>query len=50
LVATLILGARQGRFRDAAGNLLDEPRKLKFPPYSLALQLLGTFVLWFGCK
>jgi ammonium transporter, Amt family len=47
LVATLILGARQGRFHDAAGNLLDEPRE--FPAYSLALQELGTFILWFGC-
>lgn len=47
LVATLILGARQGRFRDAAGNLLAKPRA--FPAYSLALQELGTFILWFGC-
>jgi ammonia channel protein AmtB len=47
LVATLILGARQGRFRDAAGNLLTKPRD--FPAHSLALQELGTFILWFGC-
>lgn len=47
LVASLLLGARQGRFRDAAGNLLAEPRTI--PSYSIALQLLGTFILWFGC-
>ena len=46
MVAAAILGARKGRFYDADGNLLDEPHS--FPPHSVALQVLGTFILWFG--
>lgn len=46
LIAAKILGARTGRFFDADGNPLDEPQS--FPPHSVALQILGTFVLWFG--
>ena len=48
LVATSILGPRQGRFYDTEGNLLETPNELR--GHSTALQLLGTLVLWFGCK
>ena len=48
LIATLILGPRRGRFYDAQGEPLDTPTS--FPGHSVALQLLGTLVLWFGCK
>lgn len=46
LIAAIVLGARKGRFRDADGNLLAEPAS--WPPHSVALQMLGTFILWFG--
>lgn len=46
LVAAIILGPRKGRFYDEDGNKLDEP--VMFPPHSVALQVLGTFILWFG--
>lgn len=46
LYATLILGPRRGRFYDAQGEPLDTPRP--FPGHSVALQLLGTMILWFG--
>ena len=46
LVAAIILGPRIGRFYDEDGNELDEPHT--FPPHSVALQVLGTFLLWFG--
>jgi len=46
LVAAIILGPRIGRFYDEDGNLLDKPHD--FPPHSVALQVLGTFILWFG--
>jgi len=46
LVAAIILGPRLGRFYDTEGNKLDEPKD--FPPHSVALQVLGTFILWFG--
>jgi Amt family ammonium transporter len=48
LVATFVLGARQGRFHDEDGVLLENPQKIR--GHSMALQLLGTFILWFGCK
>jgi hypothetical protein len=48
LLATMILGPRRGRFYDAQGEPLDTPKP--FPGHSVALQLLGTMVLWFGCK
>lgn len=48
VVATYILGARKGRFYDNRGRQLETPKS--FPGHSVALQLLGTFVLWFGCK
>ncbi|KAL7527042.1 hypothetical protein ACHAWF_002017, partial [Thalassiosira exigua] len=46
LIAAKVLGPRIGRFRDADGNALPEPHS--FPPHSVALQCLGTFILWFG--
>jgi len=46
LIAAKILGARRGRFEDADGNPLAEPAS--FPAHSVALQVLGTFILWFG--
>jgi Amt family ammonium transporter len=44
----MILGPRRGRFFDAQGEPLDTPKA--FPGHSVALQLLGTMILWFGCK
>jgi len=46
LIAAIILGPRIGRFYDEDGNALDKPHS--FPPHSVALQVLGTFILWFG--
>jgi Amt family ammonium transporter len=46
MVAAIILGPRKGRFHDADGNVLEKP--VNFPPHSVALQVLGTFILWFG--
>jgi len=46
LVAAKVLGPRIGRFYDADGNKLPEPHT--FPPHSVALQVLGTFILWVG--
>ena len=46
LIAAAVLGPRNGRFYDADGNPLDEPAT--FQPHSVALQVLGTFILWFG--
>jgi ammonium transporter, Amt family len=46
LIAAMILGPRRGRFYDEDGNPLDQPAI--FPPHSVALQILGTFILWFG--
>jgi Amt family ammonium transporter len=48
LFATMVLGPRRGRFYDAQGELLETPKA--FPGHSVALQLLGTMILWFGCK
>lgn len=48
LLATLVLGPRRGRFYDAQGEPLETPKP--FPGHSVALQLLGTMALWFGCK
>lgn len=48
LFATLVLGPRRGRFYDAQGEPLETPKP--FPGHSVALQLLGTMILWFGCK
>jgi len=46
LIAAIILGPRKGRFYDEDGNPLEEPTT--FPAHSVALQVLGTFLLWFG--
>jgi len=46
LVAAIILGPRRGRFYDDDGNALETP--VSFPAHSTALQVLGTFILWFG--
>ena len=46
LYATLVLGPRRGRFYDAQGEPLETPHP--FPGHSVALQLLGTMILWFG--
>mmetsp|Transcript_16116 Transcript_16116/g.30672 ORF Transcript_16116/g.30672 Transcript_16116/m.30672 type:complete len:533 (+) Transcript_16116:247-1845(+) len=46
LLATSILGPRRGRFYDDQGNPLENPVPIK--GHSMALQLLGTLVLWFG--
>lgn len=46
LIATHILGARRGRFYDKHGKELPEPKT--FAGHSVALQCLGTFILWFG--
>jgi Amt family ammonium transporter len=48
LIAAHLLGARKGRFTDARGKPLDKPKE--FPGHSIALQLMGTMILWFGCK
>lgn len=46
LIATYLLGPRRGRFHDHRGNALKIPKE--FPRHSVALQMLGTFILWFG--
>ncbi|KAL3909674.1 MAG: hypothetical protein SGILL_007995 [Bacillariaceae sp.] len=46
LVAAIVLGPRKGRFYDEDGNPLETPAN--FQAHSVALQILGTFVLWFG--
>jgi len=46
LVAAIILGPRRGRFYDEDGNVLETPAE--FQAHSVALQVLGTFILWFG--
>lgn len=46
LIAAIVLGPRRGRFYDDDGNPLAEP--VNFPPHSVSLQILGTFILWVG--
>lgn len=46
MLATLVLGPRRGRFHDHQGDPLETPKP--FPGHSVALQLLGTMILWFG--
>lgn len=46
LIAATVLGARQGRFTDDDGNPLETPTT--FVAHNTALQMLGTFILWFG--
>jgi len=44
LIAAIVLGPRRGRFYDEDGNPLETPAA--FPAHSVALQILGTFILW----
>ncbi len=46
LIAAIVLGPRIGRFYDEDGNTIENPQS--FPAHSVALQVLGTFILWFG--
>jgi Amt family ammonium transporter len=46
IFATYVLGPRQGRFHDEDGHKLQDPKT--FAGHSPALQMLGTFILWFG--
>merc|ERR1712048_878739 len=46
LIAAIVLGPRKGRFHDEEGNRLAVPNEM--PGHSAALQVLGTFILWFG--
>jgi ammonium transporter, Amt family len=46
LVAAVVLGPRKGRFYDEDGNPMENPANFK--AHSVALQILGTFILWFG--
>ena len=46
LFATVILGSRKGRFYDDQRQPLETPKPM--PGHSIALQLLGTMILWFG--
>lgn len=46
LVAAIILGPRIGRFRDENGVRLKKPGDMS--GHSVTLQVLGTFLLWFG--
>jgi len=46
LFATMILGPRRGRFHDDEGRKLDKPAV--FHGHSISLQMLGSFILWFG--
>jgi ammonium transporter, Amt family len=48
LYATIILGPRRGRFFDEHGEPIRNPAS--FRGHSVTLQLLGTMILWFGCK
>jgi ammonium transporter, Amt family len=47
LISTYLLGSRRGRFYDLkTGKPLEKPRAM--PGHSVTLQMLGTFILWFG--
>eukprot|EP00588_Corethron_pennatum_P012375 CAMPEP_0194273298 /NCGR_PEP_ID=MMETSP0169-20130528/6654_1 /TAXON_ID=218684 /ORGANISM="Corethron pennatum, Strain L29A3" /LENGTH=464 /DNA_ID=CAMNT_0039016201 /DNA_START=182 /DNA_END=1576 /DNA_ORIENTATION=+ len=46
LIAAIVLGPRKGRFTDEDGK--DLPEAHTFPPSSVSLQILGTFILWVG--
>merc|ERR1712232_845500 len=46
LIAAIVLGPRIGRFHDKDGNALETP--VSFPAHNVSLQILGTFILWFG--
>ncbi|KAL3901974.1 MAG: hypothetical protein SGARI_005989, partial [Bacillariaceae sp.] len=46
LIASKILGPRKDRFNENLGNPLHIPNPIH--GYSVSLQVLGTFLLWFG--
>eukprot|EP00815_Leptocylindrus_aporus_P000998 CAMPEP_0116063070 /NCGR_PEP_ID=MMETSP0322-20121206/8183_1 /TAXON_ID=163516 /ORGANISM="Leptocylindrus danicus var. apora, Strain B651" /LENGTH=539 /DNA_ID=CAMNT_0003548593 /DNA_START=48 /DNA_END=1667 /DNA_ORIENTATION=+ len=47
LIAVMILGPRKGRFTDErTGEPIERPKRMK--GHSMSLQVLGTFILWFG--
>jgi Amt family ammonium transporter len=46
IIAAIILGPRIGRFYDRDGIAIANPKA--FAPHSVALQVLGTFILWVG--
>jgi ammonium transporter, Amt family len=48
LIAAFILGPRTGRFYNNRGEILANPKDI--PGHSISLQVLGFFILWFGCK
>jgi len=48
LLGAIVLGPRIGRFADENDNALNEEATSSFQPHSVALQCLGTFILWFG--
>lgn len=48
VVATWILGARKGRFEGVDGESFQNAKDI--PGHSIALQVMGTLILWFGCK
>jgi ammonium transporter, Amt family len=47
LISSYLLGSRRGRFYDLkTGKPLEKPTAM--PGHSVTLQMLGTFMLWFG--
>ncbi len=44
LTAAYVLGARKGRFHEIDGRRITKD----FPGHSIALKMLGVFILWFG--
>jgi len=48
LLTKLILGSCSRRFYDAQEDPFETPKD--FPGHSIALQLMGTMILWFGCE
>jgi len=44
LIAAHVLGARKGRFHEIDGRRIAKD----FPGHSIALKMLGVFILWFG--
>lgn len=47
-IAVYVLGPRRGRFYNSQGEPLAQPKEI--PGHSISLQVLGFFILWFGCK
>ena len=43
-IAAYVLGARKGRFNEVDGRRIVRD----FPGHSIALKMLGVFILWFG--